>query len=199
MINKIDDRDKAISDARWILMNKYFVLDTETTGLNNAEMCQIAIVYSDGNKYKSLVKPTVPIEEGASKIHHITDETVKDAPSAVDILRHIPVMSMFVAYNTPFDLKVIQQSLKAHGHIYNAENNYFYDVMLIYSAFKGDWDEKHGNYKWHKLGDACEQCGILTQKEFSEEDQSLHDAMYDATLTQKLLKYISIQKLSTEE
>ena len=59
------DRFEAIEQARWITGGDYCVLDTETTGLINAEMCQIAILHSDGTEFKSLIKPTVKIEPGA--------------------------------------------------------------------------------------------------------------------------------------
>jgi DNA polymerase-3 subunit epsilon len=186
------DRDKAISDARWILMLPYFVLDTETTGLKNAQMCQIAIRYNDGSDFKSLVKPTIPIEKGASDIHHITDKDVEDAPSALDVIKKLPIFGTMVIYNAPFDVAVLKESVSAMQGIYTIEyNNDVYDAMQIYSAFKGDWDDYHGNYKWHKLGNACEQCGIKL-------DLELHDALSDAIMTERLIKYIASQKLSTE-
>jgi DNA polymerase-3 subunit epsilon len=189
----IGDRDKAIRDARYILQNPYFILDTETTGLTNAQMCQIAILKSDGTQFKSLVKPTIHIEPGASNVHHITDADVINSPGAHEVLRHIPIFGYLVAYNTPFDLKILQQSLKAQGHVYNIEfHSGIYDMMQIYSAFRGIWDDYHGNYKWFKLGDACEQCGIAM-------DLELHDAMSDVIMTERLLKYVAEQKLSTEE
>jgi DNA polymerase-3 subunit epsilon len=191
---KIIDHDQAIRDARWILANKYFILDTETTGVDTKdEVCQIAVIYSNGGTYKSFVKPTVPIGVIANSIHHISEEDVKDAPNITEIVRNIPVFGVFVAYNTPFDMRILKQSLLAQGHIYNEEDNIkICDVMLIYSAFKGTWDEYHGNYKWHKLGVACEQCKI-------ELDLELHDAMADAIMTERLLKYIAAQKTSDEE
>jgi DNA polymerase-3 subunit epsilon len=155
-------------------------------------MCQIAILHSDGNKYKSLVKPTIPIEAGASAVHHITDEDVKDAPTAIDILRNIPIFGFMVIYNAPFDLKILKQSILAQGQTYTHEyNTGVYDAMQIYSAFRGEWDDYHGNYRWHKLGVACEQCGIKL-------DLELHDAMSDVIMTERLLKYVAEQKLSTE-
>jgi hypothetical protein len=55
----VEDRDKAIMDARAILRNPYFVLDTETTGLTKAQMCQVAILKYDGTEYKAI--PTQPM------------------------------------------------------------------------------------------------------------------------------------------
>jgi DNA polymerase III subunit epsilon len=103
----IEDRDDAIIDARKILANGYFVLDTETTGLNKAQMCQIAIFHKDGTQYKSLVKPTVPIEDGATSVHKITNDMVREAPDALEVLKHIPIFGVMVIYNAPFDLGAI--------------------------------------------------------------------------------------------
>jgi DNA polymerase-3 subunit epsilon len=188
---KLSDRDKAISDARWILINPYCVLDTETTGLNNAQACQIAYVKSDGTQYKSLVKPTIPIEKEATAVHGISNEDVENAPDITEIQRFLPLYNLFVAYNAPFDLKVLQQSFLAHGLVYNDDYNNVYDAMQIYSAYKGDWDDYRGNYKWYKLGVACEQCGITM-------DLELHDAISDVIMIERLIKYIALQKLSTE-
>ncbi len=189
---KIVDRDKAITDARIVLSLPYFILDTETTGLKNAQMCQIAILYNNGSHYKSLVKPTIPIEAGASAVHHITDKDVANAPTALDVIRKIPIFGAMVIYNAPFDIAVLKESISALYGIYTVEyNSGVYDAMQIYSAFEGEWDEFHGNYRWHKLGVACEQCGIKL-------DLELHDALSDVIMTKKLLEYISNQKLSTE-
>lgn len=189
---RIVDRDKAISDSRWILMNPYYILDTETTGLVDAQMCQIALLYYDGTRFSSLVKPTIPIEEKASSVHHITDEDVAEAPTALEIVKKLPIFKLLVIYNVPFDLKVLEQSLLPYDLHYTKENNYeIHDAMQIYSAFKGDWDDYHGNYKWYKLGEACKNCGIPL-------DLDLHDALSDVIMTERLIKYIAVQKLSTE-
>lgn len=189
----IADRDQAILAARAIIQNHYFILDTETTGLNNAQMCQLAVLQDDGFQFKSLVKPTIPIEAGASSVHHITDKDVENSPNALEVLHALPVFSAMVIYNAQFDLKILRQSAKAHGAIFTDQyNNHTYDAMLIYSAFRGLWDDYHGNYKWWKLGEACAQCKI-------ELDLELHDALSDCIMTDRLIKYIASQKLSTEE
>lgn len=186
----INDKDEAIKLARWILLNEYCVIDTETTGIQNAEMVQIAILHSNGYQYKSMVKPSKPIEPGASKVHHITDEDVERSPSALQIVKNIPVRGLIIIYNAPYDTEVIKRSVSSLGSTYNFEAG-IYDAMLIYAAFKGEWNDFYGNYKWQKLGDACAQCNLTITED-------LHDAMADAIMTERLVKWVAQQKLSTE-
>jgi DNA polymerase-3 subunit epsilon len=186
----INDKDEAIKLASWILLNEYCVIDTETTGITNAEMVQIAILHSNGYQYKSMVKPSKPIEPKASEVHHITDADVERSPSALQIVKSIPVRGLIIIYNAPFDTEVIKNSVAAQGGTYNFEAG-IYDAMLIYSAFKGEWNDYRNNYKWHKLGDACRQAGLTI-------DEELHDAMADSIMTERLIKWVAQQKLSTE-
>lgn len=189
--DKIKDRDQAIVDARNIISQQYCVIDTETTGLNNSQMCQIGILYSNGKQFKSFVKPTIPIELGAMNVHHITEEMVKDAPDARSLLKHFPNTGLIVIYNAPFDTKVIRQSLSAQSAAWIYPEEVVIDAMQIYSKFAGVWNDYYMNYKWHRLEVACNQCGI-------EIDVELHDALSDCIMTDKLIKYIAAQKLSTE-
>ena len=186
------DRDDAIKEAREILSYEYCILDTETTGLYNAQMCQIAVLHKDGKQFKSLVKPTIPIEVGASNVHHITDEMVKDAPDALQVLMQSAIIDKpVVIYNAPFDTKVIRQSLDALNSGLVVTFSTVRDAMQIYSKFRGEWNDYYQNYRWHKLEAACNQCGIII-------DVDLHDAMSDVIMTERLLKYIAEQKLSME-
>jgi DNA polymerase-3 subunit epsilon len=185
----IADRDQAIKSAREILASPYVVIDTETTGLNNAQMCQIAILHSGGKQFKSLVKPTVPIESGAEAVHHITNDIVKDAPSANELFDEIHTDKNVVIYNAPFDTVVIKHSMDIQN--YPLSNNLIFDAMQIYSKFRGEWNDYYNNYRWHKLEVACNQCGIII-------DLELHDALSDCIMTDRLIHYIAEQKLSTE-
>jgi DNA polymerase III subunit epsilon len=187
----ITDRDKAIERARWIVAQDYCIIDTETTGLVNPEMCQIAILHSDGHIYKTLVRPSKLIEPGATAVHHIKNIDVENSPMAGEILKTIPVKGIVIMYNAPFDKEVIVRSAAARN-IKFEWGIPIHDAMLIYSAFKGEWDDYHGNYRWHKLGNACKQSGI-------EIDLDLHDAMADCIMTNRLIKNIAAQKLSSED
>lgn len=66
--------------------------DLETTGVDTktdriVEICMILKDMETGSTqtYKTLVNPTIPIPAGASDVHGITDEKVKDAPKFSEI------------------------------------------------------------------------------------------------------------------
>lgn len=73
-------------------MKTYGVVDTETTGMDPAEdrLVEIAVVREDGSFSHSLVCPGERrISFGAMAAHHITNEMVADAPSALDALADV--------------------------------------------------------------------------------------------------------------
>jgi DNA polymerase-3 subunit epsilon len=190
---KIQDRDRAILDCREILSDHYIVLDTETTGLESfAEPCEVGILYDDGTRYNILVKPSVPIGVEATYIHHITNEDVADAPPISVILDKIPNGYSMVIYNSKYDLMVLRNALRVEG-IVSKESRIkkVYDAIKIYAAYYGDWNEYFSSYKFQRLEKACGQCGINI-------DVTLHDALNDCIMTDKLIKYMAEQKLSTE-
>ncbi|MHC5824191.1 MAG: 3'-5' exonuclease, partial [Nostoc sp.] len=90
MIEHVDGKD--LQEAKnWAYNlihsdNKFFILDTETTGLGDAEIVDVCVMTQWGQPLiNTLVKPTIPIPSGATHIHHITDEMVADAPTFPDI------------------------------------------------------------------------------------------------------------------
>jgi DNA polymerase III subunit epsilon len=168
MTGEMSDAEKSTEWSRTILKDeRWCILDTETTGLsNNAEIVQIGILCSSGEEYQTLVKPTIEIEIGASRIHGIHDE---------DIVQALPFEQVFldvwkllrdrdvIIYNAEFDLKVIRNSLKARGiqiafptsdrrgcRIFTNGGS-IHCAMQYYSQYVGEWNEYYGNYKWQKL------------------------------------------------
>lgn len=60
----------------------FFDLETTGTSTTKDRIVQLsAITYPSLEKKKILINPTIPIPKGASDVHHITDEMVKDAPT----------------------------------------------------------------------------------------------------------------------
>jgi DNA polymerase-3 subunit epsilon len=95
---------------------RFVYFDLETTSLD-VETCRIVSVSAlcGGETFDALVNPLIDIPAESSRIHHITNETVKDAKPwsavAVDFLnwvaQHAGMDPVFVAYNAyKYDLIV---------------------------------------------------------------------------------------------
>ncbi len=114
------DHDAAAKWARQLLDDPAcVVLDTETTGLHDgARIVEIAVLSIDGTVLlDSLVNPQTPIPEEASRIHGITDTTVKDAPTFSDLLAPLTGALQgrkIVVYNRDFDKRRL--ALELHRH-----------------------------------------------------------------------------------
>jgi DNA polymerase-3 subunit epsilon len=194
---KMQDKDEAISFAREILAEPYFVFDTETTGKdkNYDQIIQMAVLESTGKQFKSLVKSTISVSEGAFDVHHISNKDLENAPFISKVIGKIPVNRYMITYNVPFDARVLKNSLRASGsglEIDIDDVNIPCDAMVICARFRGEWSERHNDYRWRKLDFVCKEFGI-------EVDLPLHDAMSDAIMTERVIKYIASQKLSTEQ
>lgn len=152
-------------------------IDTETTGLDgNAEICDIAVVNLRGEiLLNTLVKPTCPIPAGATKIHGIGDEHVKDAPPWREVWYHLASLiragRQIVVYNEEYDHRVINQCCeRARVPSFKIEPRW-HCAMLKFAAFDGT-PGNFGTPKWWKLPIACEKLGI----EFVETHRALADA-----------------------
>lgn len=93
---------------------RYFIGDTETTGLKGAKACELAFVEIDPHSlqilssWQSLIDPEVPIAEGASAIHGITSEMVDTEPTIEEFVSvvmggRIEDPCTLIGYNVKFD------------------------------------------------------------------------------------------------
>jgi DNA polymerase-3 subunit epsilon len=175
---------KALSDE-----GKFYVLDTETTGLDNrAEICEIAIVCSDGTVViDRLVRPTVSITDDAARITGITNEVVKDAETWLDIeavIKEVLRNKLVVTYNATFDRQLLHQSDRAANlpAFDYCETNKWYCAMIAFAERYGEFNAYRGNYKWQKLSTARNFFGIA--------EQDNHRALGDALTTLDLCKVL---------
>ncbi|MEG4026450.1 MULTISPECIES: 3'-5' exonuclease [unclassified Microcoleus] len=85
------DRVSAVLWAREQLsQNDWVILDTETTGLYDAQIVEIAIIDRLGEMLlNTLVKPSIPIPPEAAYLHGISDAMVGDPPSFPEVYPRI--------------------------------------------------------------------------------------------------------------
>ena len=86
------------------------VIDIETTGIDPAtdaiiEIASVDMVRGGGitNAMGTLVRPGKPIPPGASAIHHIIDEDLKDAPPLSEVIDRFKGADAYVAHNCEFE------------------------------------------------------------------------------------------------
>ena len=99
----------------------FIAFDTETTGLSSSKdrVIEIGAVKfnKDGikDKFETLINPQKTISAECSKINHITNEMIKDAPLAKDALVLFVDFikdGILVAHNANFDLNFINAELE---------------------------------------------------------------------------------------
>lgn len=164
----------------------FVVLDTETTGLERGEICQIAIINSSAEVLlDTLVKPVNPIPFNATQIHGITDEMVQDAPGFVDLLaqlRTILNQTNVIVYNAVYDRKMLHQSAEAAA-IDRTDWKLLSDWWCAMEAFAqiyGDWNSYRHSYRWQKLTTAARYYRIPVN--------NAHSALGDCLMTLEVCK-----------
>ena len=150
-----DDRIEAIKWAKNVVSRKNTVyLDLETTGLKNPGIVQIGLIDHDGNiLIDSLVNPEKPVEAKAYRVHGISNEKVKGAPTFQDIYPQLSKAcsgKIVIIYNKAFDQPVIQKLVKKF-ELEPMKVRAVLCAMLVNAAYVGDWTDYHKSYKWPKL------------------------------------------------
>lgn len=123
--NKLNEHcDDCIIDERDGWKSKpWFIFDTETTGVDveNDRICQLGGMWMQNGEMTDrrlvTINPGVPIPEGASNVHGITDDRVAGAPRMVDvfpkILAHFQRAEVVLSYNgSRFDWPLLLAEVK---------------------------------------------------------------------------------------
>lgn len=189
------------------------IIDTETTGLvkdgvtdflAQPGICQIALkripspgankayhkhgivtAGCDFDEFISLVNPEMTKwEEGAMKVHGLTPEKVKDAPTFFELAPKIAEFfvgaTTWAGYNTPFDKKVMWFQLLRYGFEMSFPwPPHEIDVMQMASK-RLNLQGKKGQ-KYPKLVDAYAET-------FGKNYENAHDALADIRATWALLE-----------
>jgi|SRR6476469_492343 len=148
------DRVRAVRWARQQLtLDNWAILDTETTGLYNAEIVEISIISNTGEPLlNTLVKPRLTIPAKASSIHGITDDMVATAPTFPEIYPQIVEVcksNQVLIYNAGFDMSILDYCCKLHN-LPKLKFN-LKCLMLIAAEWYGNWNKYHNSYTYPKL------------------------------------------------
>ncbi len=174
---------RVLEIARQKIQEKAVYLDTETTGLDhNSEIIEIGIVDADGDTLlESYVRPSRPIPPESTLLNGISDEMVQKAlawPSIWPSVRGFLLNRPVGIYNAEFDLRLMQQSMERYRLPWREIINAF-DILELYSQFRGEWDPGRRAYRRFKLEEAGRQ--------FAIEIPNAHRAVVDARLARAVL------------
>jgi len=159
----------------------YLILDTETTGLNDGEICQLAVIDCTGKiMLDTFVKTKNPIPLQATSIHGITDTMVKDAPTWCEIspkLEDLLRDNLVVIYNAVYDRKMMHKSAECWELPKVDWKSFvrFECAMEAYAEHYGAWNDYHGSYRWQKLSVAAASESVLVE--------NAHNALGDCLMT----------------
>ncbi|WP_310482549.1 3'-5' exonuclease [Chamaesiphon sp. VAR_48_metabat_403] len=151
----MNDRNTAIEWAREILANpeEYYILDTETTGLQDPEIIELGVIDLAGNEIISQrFRPVTQITDGAAEIHGLTNVLLADEPpfySLIDRLDKEIFQRTILIYNSAFDCRALEHTYDLYNSDLQTVKNDC--VMGWYSQFVGEWNDYRGSYRWQKL------------------------------------------------
>lgn len=182
---KDNERRAALKARNALLLPDVVIFDTETTGkyTSSAEIVHIGAIDLNGNVLlDQYIKPSGPIPAEVIKIHGITDEMVKDAPTFPEVIEKIAAVldgKHWIIYNSSYDANLIKSLTERHKTL-NIKPLSVTCAMLAYAEYFGDFNSYHGNYKWQSLTNACTQQGI--------EVVGAHQSLGDCKMTLEVLK-----------
>jgi len=167
----------------------FLVLDTETTGLNEGEICEIAIIDSKGEiLLDTRVKTKNAIPKEATAIHGISDADVSKSPTWPEIQEIVLDLTNgqnVVVYNAVYDRRIMHQSDRLWDLMpadYKLLAKYFC-CMEAYADYYGDWNSYRGSYTWQSLGKAYK---LVTR----ENHTGAHSALADCIACLRVARFL---------
>lgn len=152
------EKERLAQSRQWAMTalqdDRAVILDTETTGLDDAEIIELAIINMQGETlFNQRLKSIRAIEVAAQHVHGISAEMLMNEPTFGEIyndLAHILTSASTVyIYNEDFDTGVLANTARIHGF---PPIKFQGDcVMLAYAFWHGEWSDYFGDWKWQRL------------------------------------------------
>ena len=179
----------------WYELGPFTVFDLETTGMSpvNDRIVEIAAMRVDltgeYSEFHTLLHPGRTIPPGATRVHHITNEMVADAPRFQHIghdFLEFARNSTLVAHNARFDLSFLQESLARCG-LPLWQGKTMDSLLLVRKLYPG-----LPSYSLQNLR------GVLSLDR-SEDDLTAHRAGDDVVWTMRLLENLLSKALAAQD
>ena len=150
------DRVSAVLWAReQLTQDDWTILDTETTGLYDAQIVEIAIIDRTGQTLlDTFIKPTIPIPLETTAIHGITDAMVATAPTFSEVYPRIDAAlkdKRVLIYNSAFDIKILNYCCRLHDLPSLMLTKRSDCLMEWVAQWAGNWSYYHKDYRYVPL------------------------------------------------
>lgn len=179
-------------------LNTFLVVDVETCHSDDGDhIIQIGIVkIVDGeietatrNQFYTLVNPQVPIDKRTQKVHNITDEMVTDQPTFDQIVEDLDDWltqpdCVLVAHKATFDVSRLKEE-------YARLNKTLPTLPLLDTLLLPD------QLKHPMPSEARNLTAVASAFGYTSRTEEEHDALYDATLTAKVLTSLLLVAANT--
>ena len=192
-----------------MIFSTFIAFDLETTGLAQAkdEIIEIGAVkftvYDDGGvirpkeiaKFQTFVKPQRMIPDEATRINHITNQMVEDAPLINDVLHKFTAFcgqaAILVAHNADFDSGFLHVAYTKNPQL--LPGNPIVDSLRIARSILPE-------LKTHKLGDLAHMFQrIKGQIRLSINNDEMHRAVYDCEMLMEVFVALLRRRLRKED
>lgn len=177
-------------------------LDTETTGLNPGQICQLSYIIQNGKEItpKNFFFSVDFVEPSAQMVHGFSVELLEKLSCGKDFSCSIAEIendflsaNYLVAHNTSFDFSFLRKEFERTGKIFTCEND-FCSMKNTVALCKLPRKNSKG-YKYPKLAELCAFLGITdldienASKSLYGSNFSFHDARFDTVAL-----FIAVQK-----
>ncbi len=198
------------------------VLDTETTGLNPDDGDRIVEIgcvelrnhLPTGEEFHTYINPSMPMPDGAFKIHGLSDEFLRDKPYMGDVLDSFLEFldsSTLVIHNADFDLKFLRREISLAGSSRGLNNKVVDTLTEARKKFPGSQASLDALCRRFKIDNtdrelhgALKDARILSKVYFellggSQADLKLTNDVTQVTPTQKNTRVDRVYNITTEE
>jgi DNA polymerase-3 subunit epsilon len=170
---------------------RFVVIDTETTGLKayaGDEICSISLIElqgleSTGREFNTLINPGREIPPSSTRIHHITDGDVMDAPLIEEVLLEVADFigeSVIVGHHIGFDIRFLNKILQKE--LLCRLKHPWLDTMLLYLVSSG----QVGHYTLEEVADFA---GVEIHQRHTARGDALASAELFTRLARRLTEF----------